>query len=191
MSSLGIRWKGYTLVCQKMVAKRNRSVTVAFCNQIGLMEHISGDIMSTALAALLKPFEYKSLKLRNRVAMAPMTRNFSPGYVPDDNVAGYYRRRAEGEVGLLITEGTTVGHPAANGYPQVPAFHGEAALKGWRNVVEQVHQAGGSIIPQIWHVGSVRRPGGPLGEYPAHSPSGLFKPGKQNGHVMTTEDIHA
>lgn len=145
--------------------------------------------MNTPLAALLNPFEYKSLKLRNRVAMAPMTRNFSPGHVPDDNVAGYYRRRAEGEVGLLITEGTTVGHPAANGYPQVPAFHGEAALKGWRNVVEQVHQASGSIIPQIWHVGSVRRPGGPLGEHPAHSPSGLFKPGKQNGHAMTAEDI--
>lgn len=145
--------------------------------------------MSTPLAALLRPFEHKSLKLRNRVAMAPMTRNFSPGHVPDENVAGYYRRRAEAEVGLLITEGTTVGHPAANGYPQVPAFHGDAALNGWRNVVDQVHQAGGSIIPQIWHVGSVRRPGGPLGDYPAHSPSGLFKPGKANGEAMSGDDI--
>lgn len=147
--------------------------------------------MSTPLAALLRPFEYKSLKLRNRVVMAPMTRNFSPNHVPDDNVAGYYRRRAEGEVGLLITEGTTVGHPAANGYERVPAFHGEAALNGWRKVVEAVHAAGGSIIPQLWHVGSVRKPGGALGDEPAHSPSGLFKPGKPNGHAMTREDIRA
>ena len=147
--------------------------------------------MSTPLAALLRPFEHKSLKLRNRVAMAPMTRNFSPGHVPDENVAGYYRRRAEGEVGLLITEGTTVGHPAANGYERVPAFHGEAALNGWRKVVDEVHAAGGAIIPQLWHVGSVRKPGGPLGDEPAHSPSGLFKPGKPNGHAMTREDIQA
>ena len=56
--------------------------------------------MSADLAPLFRPFECKSLKLRNRVAMAPMTRNFSPGQVPTEEVAGYYRRRAEGEVGL-------------------------------------------------------------------------------------------
>ena len=53
--------------------------------------------MSNSLDSLLRPFECKSLKLRNRVAMAPMTRTFSPGYVPNDEVVGYYRRRAEGE----------------------------------------------------------------------------------------------
>lgn len=143
-----------------------------------------------ALAPLQRPFQCKSLALRNRVVMAPMTRTFSPGYVPNDEVAGYYRRRAEGGVGLLITEGTFVGHPAANGYERVPAIHGEAALAGWRKVVEGVHAAGGQIIPQLWHVGAVRKAGiGPDPAVPGYSPSGLFKPGKPNGHAMTREDI--
>lgn len=142
------------------------------------------------LEPLLRPFECKSLRLRNRVAMAPMTRTFSPGYVPNDEVVGYYRRRAEAGVGLIITEGTTVGHKAANGYERVPAFHGDAALAGWKKVVDAVHEAGGQIIPQLWHVGAVRKPGiGPDPDVPGHSPSGLFRPGKENGHAMTREDI--
>jgi len=145
--------------------------------------------MSADLSPLFRPFELKSLHLNNRVAMAPMTRMRSPGYVPNEEVAGYYRRRAEGEVGLLITEGTTVNHKAANGYEQVPAFHGEA-LAGWKQVVDAVHGAGGSIVPQLWHVGAVRRPGvGPDKEVPGYSPSGMNKPGKVVGHVMTQQDI--
>lgn len=146
--------------------------------------------MSTDLSPLFRPFEYKSLHLKNRVAMAPMTRMRSPGYIPNDEVVGYYRRRAEADVGLLITEGTTVNHAAANGYEQVPAFHGEA-LAGWKQVVDAVHAAGGSIIPQLWHVGSVRRPGiGPDKEVPGFSPSGIAKAGgKVVGHAMTQQDI--
>ena len=58
--------------------------------------------MSGSLDSLLRPFAHKSLNLRNRVAMAPMTRTFSPGYVPNDQVVGYYQRRAEGEVRARI-----------------------------------------------------------------------------------------
>ncbi|WP_290524291.1 NADH:flavin oxidoreductase [Alcanivorax sp.] len=146
--------------------------------------------MSNSLDSLLRPFECKSLKLRNRVAMAPMTRTFSPGYVPNDEVVGYYRRRAEGEVGLIITEGTFVGHKAANGYERVPAIYGDEAMAGWKKVVDAVHEAGGQIIPQLWHVGAVRKAGiGPDKDVPGYSPSGLFKPGKENGHAMTKEDI--
>ena len=86
--------------------------------------------MSSSLDSLLRPFEHKSLKLRNRVAMAPMTRTFSPGYVPNDQVVGYYQRRAEGEVGLIITEGTFVGHKAATGYERVPAIYADEAVAG-------------------------------------------------------------
>ena len=143
-----------------------------------------------ALAPLLRPFQCKSLTLRNRVAMAPMTRTFSPGFVANEQVAGYYRRRAEGGVGLIITEGTTVGHAAATGYDRVPAIHGEAALAGWKQVVDDVHAAGGQIIPQLWHVGAVRKEGvGPDPSVPGYSPSGLFKPGKANGRAMTQQDI--
>ncbi|WP_444926558.1 NADH:flavin oxidoreductase [Microbulbifer sp. TRSA002] len=146
--------------------------------------------MSGSLDNLLRPFEHKSLKLRNRVAMAPMTRTMSPGYAANDQVAGYYRRRAEGEVGLIITEGTFVNHKAANGYENVPAIYGEAALAGWKKVVDEVHAAGGQIIPQLWHVGSVRKEGiGPDKSVPGYSPSGLFKPGKPNGQAMSKEDI--
>jgi 2,4-dienoyl-CoA reductase-like NADH-dependent reductase (Old Yellow Enzyme family) len=145
--------------------------------------------MSKDLAPLLRPFACKSLNLANRVAMAPMTRMRSPGYIPDDAVAGYYRRRAEGGVGLIVTEGTTVNHVAANGYEQVPAFHGEA-LAGWQAVVDAVHEAGGSIVPQLWHVGGIRRPGtGPDKDVPGYSPSGCHAPGKCKGHAMSKQDI--
>lgn len=143
----------------------------------------------TDTSPLFRPFECKSLQLANRVAMAPMTRMRSPNYIPNDEVVAYYRRRAEAGVGLLITEGTTVNHKAANGYEQVPAFHG-AALDGWKQVVEAVHGAGGKIIPQLWHVGSVRRPGiGPDKDVPGYSPCGMVKPGKVVGHAMSKQDI--
>jgi 2,4-dienoyl-CoA reductase-like NADH-dependent reductase (Old Yellow Enzyme family) len=62
--------------------------------------------------------------------MAPMTRSFSPNGVPGDGVAAYYRRRAESEVGLILSEGTTIDRPGARNDPQVPFFYGELALCG-------------------------------------------------------------
>lgn len=145
---------------------------------------------STALSSLFQPIELGPLSLRNRIVMAPMTRTFSPGNVPNDLVAAYYARRAENEVGLIITEGTTVGHKAANGYPRVPFIHGEAALAGWKKVVDAVHAKGGKIAPQLWHVGSVRKEGvEPDPSVPGYSPSGLYMPGKENGVAMTQQDI--
>ncbi|MDX1757677.1 MAG: NADH:flavin oxidoreductase [Marinobacter sp.] len=146
--------------------------------------------MTMNLGPMFEPFEMNNLTLANRVAMAPMTRNFSPGGVPGQNVVDYYRRRAEGGVGLLITEGTTVNHAAANGYPNVPAFHGTEALAGWKQVVDAVHAAGGKIFPQLWHVGAVRKEGvEPDPSVPGYSPSGLFAPGKPNGTAMSKGDI--
>lgn len=140
---------------------------------------------------LFRPVTLGKLSLKNRIAMAPMTRTFSPGNVPSDLVVDYYRRRAEGGVGLIITEGTFVDHPAASGYPNVPAFYGEDALAGWKKVVDAVHDAGGKIAPQLWHVGAIRRPGiNPGGDTPGHSPSGIVAPGKKaRGHAMTQQDI--
>jgi 2,4-dienoyl-CoA reductase-like NADH-dependent reductase (Old Yellow Enzyme family) len=63
------------------------------------------------VAPLFDPVTLGSLELRNRLVMASMTRAFSPGGIPGTNVADYYRRRAEGGVGLIVTEGTWVGHP--------------------------------------------------------------------------------
>lgn len=139
--------------------------------------------------ALFRPFTIKGLTLPNRIVMAPMTRSFSPDGIPSEGVPGYYRRRAEGGVGLIVTEGTVVERPAARNDAAVPVFHGEA-LPEWKKVVDEVHAAGGLIAPQIWHVGSARGQGAewqPLGK--VDSPSGLVAPGKQKYEPMTDEDV--
>ena len=147
---------------------------------------------NTSVNRLFEPFATKSLSLKNKTVMAPMTRAFSPNYIPNDEVAAYYRRRAEGDVGLIITEGTFISHEGANGYENVPAIYGDQALAGWKHVVDEVHAVGGKIAPQLWHVGSVRKSGiGPHKEAPAYSPSGLYKPGAANGVAMTQDDIDA
>ncbi|GAA5315794.1 MAG: NADH:flavin oxidoreductase [Candidatus Pelagadaptatus aseana] len=139
---------------------------------------------------LFKPFKLGNLELKNRIVMAPMTRTYSPGNVPNDLVVNYYKRRAEGDVGLIVTEGTFIDHPSASGYPNVPALYGEEALAGWKKVVDAVHAAGGKIAPQIWHVGGIRKPGvEPGGDTPGYSPSGMAMPGKVTGHAMTKQDI--
>ncbi|MEE3624583.1 NADH:flavin oxidoreductase [Nitrospirillum sp. BR 11752] len=148
--------------------------------------------VNPAVAPLFQPFPFGRHVLANRLVMAPMTRNKSPGGVPTDEVVAYYRRRVQGGVGLLITEGTTINHPAANGYPQVPAFHGEAALAGWRRVVEAVHAEGGRIIPQLWHVGIARRPGvEPDPSVPGYGPSAIVTDGVEVVRAMTQADIDA
>ncbi|MEO1472814.1 MAG: NADH:flavin oxidoreductase [Pseudomonadota bacterium] len=134
----------------------------------------------SAASALFSPFTSRGLTLPNRIVMAPMTRSFSPGGIPGEDVADYYERRAAADVGLIITEGTTVDRGGASNDPRVPNFHEEAALKGWANVVEKVHGAGGKIAPQIWHVGMMRKPGtGPDPEAVSDSPSGKTHKGKQ------------
>lgn len=118
------------------------------------------ELKNSNLEALYQPVSIGSLSLANRIAMAPMTRGFSPNGIPDENVAGYYRRRAENAVGLIITEGTLINHPAAAEGLNRPNFHGDAALNGWSHVVAAVHKAGGKIIPQLWHVGMARQVNG-------------------------------
>ena len=139
---------------------------------------------------LFQPFELGALTIPTRIVMAPMTRTFSPGGVPNAKVVEYYRKRAAAGVGLIITEGTTVNHCASNGYPNVPRFYGEDALNGWKQVVDAVHGAGGTIMPQLWHVGNVRRLGTePDGTVPGYGPMEKFKDSKKIVHGMTQSDI--
>lgn len=139
---------------------------------------------------LFSPFQHKKLSLRNRIVMAPMTRSKSPDGIPTEEVAAYYRRRAEGGVGLIITEGTTVNRPGASNDPSIPNFHAPASLKAWRRVVQEVHAAGGKIAPQLWHMGMVRKPGtGPAPEGKSDGPSGLSASGKQVAEPMSDADI--
>jgi len=143
-----------------------------------------------AADALFSPFQVKGLHLKNRIVMAPMTRSFSPGGVPTEEVAQYYKRRAEGEVGLIVSEGTGVDRPISVNDAKVPRFHGESALAGWKRVIDAVHEAGGVMAPQLWHVGAVRARDpdfAPTGPY--DSPSGLSRPEKAFGQGMTDEEV--
>ena len=143
---------------------------------------------------LFRPLRWGATQLRNRVVMAPMTRSHSPGKVPGDDVVAYYRRRAEGGTGLIITEGTNPDHPAASAYPDVPGFCGTDGLAGWKKVADAVHDAGGAVIPQLWHCGSFRQSGmEPDPKVPGMGPSPISHPfheGKgEVPHEMTKADI--
>ncbi|MGF7036349.1 2,4-dienoyl-CoA reductase-like NADH-dependent reductase (Old Yellow Enzyme family) [Paenibacillus mucilaginosus] len=116
---------------------------------------------NASVQSLFRPFAFGNVTLSSRIVMAPMTRQYSPDGVPGPNVVDYYRRRAENEVGLIVTEGTVVPHPDASNQANIPHFYGEAALNGWAKVVAAVHEAGGRIIPQLWHMGAK----GNVGEY--------------------------
>lgn len=148
------------------------------------------------LAPLFAPLTIGGLTLPNRIVMAPMTRALSPRGVPGPDVAAYYARRARHGVGLIVTEGTVIDHPASASSPDVPRFHGADALDGWAEVVRAVHDEGGRIAPQLWHVGldplfaSGLRPL-PSGAEPV-SPSGVLDPAdpdRRVGRVLTESGI--
>ncbi|MBI1398689.1 NADH:flavin oxidoreductase [Hyphomonas sp.] len=139
---------------------------------------------------LFTPFKLNGLQLKNRIVMAPMTRSFSPGGIPGENVADYYARRAEADVGLIVTEGTTVRRGGSSNDPNVPNFFKPEALAGWGRVVEKVHGKGGAIAPQIWHQGMMRKPGtGPFPDAPTDSPSGVTHSGKQVFDPPTSAEV--
>ncbi|MEV7279895.1 NADH:flavin oxidoreductase [Streptomyces sp. NPDC093111] len=146
---------------------------------------------SRAAEILSRPVALNGLTVPNRIVMAPMTRMFSPGGVPGEDVRSYYARRAAAGVGLIVTEGTYVGHASAGQSDRVPRFHGEEQLAGWAKVAEDVHAAGGTIVPQLWHIGMVRQQGqAPFPDAPAMGPSGIRTDGTEGaGKEMTRSDL--
>lgn len=143
-----------------------------------------------SLESLFIPFHLKSLNLRNRFVMAPMTRSFSPNGQPGEAVARYYQRRAAGEVGLILSEGTVIDRTSSSNDPNIPHFYG-SALEGWQTVIDEVKAAGGAMAPQIWHQGVM--PDHQSGWKPSSAfegPSDLSIYGKANGRAMSESDIH-
>lgn len=104
------------------------------------------------MPGLFDPVTAGDLHLPNRIVMAPLTRNRAPGAVPNELMATYYSQRAS--AGLIITEATAISHQG-QGYADVPGLYSEAQLAGWRRVTDAVHQAGGRIVVQMWHVGRI------------------------------------
>ena len=97
-------------------------------------------------------FKGHALKTYNRIAMAPMTRSRTsqPGDVPNEMMATYYRQRAS--AGLIVTEGAPVS-AVGRGYSMTPGIYTEEHIEGWRKVTQAVHEEGGKIFIQLWHVG--------------------------------------
>src|SRR5699024_201154 len=105
---------------------------------------------------LLAEYNLNGLELPNRVIMAPLTRSRAgKGNVPTELNAKYYRQRAS--AGLIISEGTQIS-PQGVGYPDTPGIYSDDQIKGWEKVTKAVHEAGGRIFAQLWHVGRVSLP---------------------------------
>ncbi len=104
------------------------------------------------MATLFDPIQAGKLHLPNRVAMAPLTRNRAPNAIPTALMATYYAQRAS--AGLLISEATAISQQG-QGYADVPGLYGSEQLAGWKQVTDTVHNAGGRIVAQLWHVGRI------------------------------------
>ncbi|PSU49265.1 alkene reductase [Photobacterium frigidiphilum] len=98
----------------------------------------------------------KTLSLKNRILMAPLTRCMADDeLIPTQDMADYYGRR--GEAGLIISEAVII-RPDGQGYPNTPGLFTPAQIDGWRTVTNAVHQNGGKIFAQLWHTGRVAHP---------------------------------
>src|SRR3984957_20299683 len=106
------------------------------------------------MPTLFAPLKIGDLEVPNRIFLAPLTRNRStgPGRVPNAMMRDYYVQRAS--AGLIVTEATSVS-PAGVGYPHTPGVWSEEQVSGWRSIVDGVHEAGGRILLQLWHVGRI------------------------------------
>ena len=108
------------------------------------------------MATLFSPLTLGNLKLPNRIIMAPLTRcRASEGRVPNELMAEYYAQRAS--AGLIISEATIV-DPIGAGYPNTPGIYSDAQIEGWKKVTKAVHDKGGRIFLQLWHVGRISDP---------------------------------
>ncbi|MFK0384365.1 alkene reductase [Agrobacterium sp. NPDC090273] len=104
------------------------------------------------MTSLFEPAQAGDIVLANRIVMAPLTRNRSPGAIPNNLNATYYEQRAS--AGLIVTEGTPISQQG-QGYADVPGLYKKEAVDGWKTVTDGVHAAGGKIVAQIWHVGRI------------------------------------
>ncbi len=127
------------------------------------------------MSNLFESVSLGALKLRNRLVMAPLTRSRAPGRIPNDLMAEYYRQRAG--AGLILTEATAVS-PQGVGYADTPGIWNHEQVEGWKKITRAVHEEGGLIALQLWHVGRISDPVFLDGELPV-APSAIAA----EGHV--------
>ena len=144
----------------------------------------------SALSRLFTPFRLRSLELRNRFVMSPMSRYASPEGVFSPDLMAYYARRAAHDVALVTSESAAIERPASFENPAIPRVYGDKALAAWREASHLVHARGGAMAAQLWHIGVWP----PSGDYrppaPFEGPSGLGGPDRAPiGVAMSDEDI--
>lgn len=147
---------------------------------------------------LLSPYNSSHLKLKNRIAMAPLTRcRAGEGNTATELMAKYYEQRSG--AGLIVSEGSQIS-PMAVGYPNTPGIHSEDQVEAWKKITEVVHEKGSKIFIQLWHVGRISHPYFLNGALP-HAPSAIKPEGKARTEkdklpyvvpkAMSLDDIHA
>ncbi len=147
--------------------------------------------------ALFTPIQLGAIEAKNRVIMAPLTRGRAdvPGFVPNQMMAEYYRQRAG--AGLIISEATGISVEGL-GWPSAPGIWSDEQVAGWQPITKGVHDAGGKIILQMWHMGRIVHPVFLGGEKPvsasattapgqAHTPAG--KQDYVEAHALTVDEI--
>lgn len=140
---------------------------------------------------LFQPLQHGTFSVSNRIAMAPMTRSRTlEGEVPVPIMATYYGQRAS--AGLIIAEGTPVSE-VARGYSMTPGIYTKAQIEGWKKVTQAVHEKGGKIFVQLWHVG--RRSHSSITGHPPLAPSAVkiadkvYGPLPEGGHGMIETEV--
>jgi 2,4-dienoyl-CoA reductase-like NADH-dependent reductase (Old Yellow Enzyme family) len=138
--------------------------------------------MPYADSIVFEPVDYGALHLRNRIVMAPMTRRKAgaDGVISDQSIE-YYRRRAAGEMGLIISEGVPIDSTHAADGTTVPHIETDKQIAAWKRVVDAVHGEGGAFAPQLWHTGPKAM--NPIG------PSARATPRRKDGEVR--RDVRA
>jgi 2,4-dienoyl-CoA reductase-like NADH-dependent reductase (Old Yellow Enzyme family) len=147
-------------------------------------------MMPIDLAPLFEPLPLGPVTLANRFVLPGMQRGWCKNGAPSPRLADYYRRRVEGDVGLIISESVAVDHSSAT-QNDLFARLTPATLDAWKFCVGAVKDAGGHMLLQLWHEGAIRKDGGdgPLAHFPTLSPSGLAHIGRANGRAATAQEL--
>ncbi|MDR3406970.1 MAG: alkene reductase [Methylovirgula sp.] len=156
--------------------------------------------MTQDASILFSPFRLGDIELKNRIVMAPLTRNRATHGTdaPNDLNAEYYHQRAS--AGLLISEASQISQQG-QGYIWTPGIYSQAQVEGWKKVIEAVHKAGGRIFIQLWHVGRISHVslqphgGAPVAPSATRANSKTFIAGGfadvSEPHALTADEIKA
>ncbi|TFK38125.1 hypothetical protein BDQ12DRAFT_723485 [Crucibulum laeve] len=134
---------------------------------------------------LMRPLRLGDLTLRNRIAMSALTRSRAPTTIPTEIMVKYYRQRAEGGAGLIISEGILISRQGTE-WPYAPGIWNHEQVEEWKKITDVVHAAGGYIYAQLWHLGRVSHPDAPeqkLAGVPVYAPSAIAARGGKFRHI--------